>query len=177
MTDAKKPDPKKPDPKKKKSAADAMAKPWHEGDPLPVPDVVEKNSDTSWAMFEALQQGKASDFEATRRSGPVPLAGRGHRATSGGGAALDEAMAETRRNNRVCPQQAFWLRLCQLLQKETGKPPPPPIGPNAWATTPSLTKRVAMRILVEWAGENNALPPMLAYLRMLPEDKWVHMGD
>ncbi len=173
--DAKNPDAKKPEPKKKKSAPDPLAKPWHEGDPVPVPDVVEKNSDTSWAMFEALQQGKASDFEPTKRSGPAPLDGHGGRGAAAAG--LEEVMFETRRNNRVCPQHAFWLRLCQLLQKETGGSPPPPIGSNAWATTPSLTKRVAMRILVEWAGENNALPPMLAYLRMLPEDKWVHMGD
>lgn len=168
----------KPDGKKdsKDTRPDSLGRTYAPGDPLPAPEVVEKDTDTSWALFQALQEGGVDTQQAFPTTQADTLEAPAQRPASAG-PGLEEVMFEARRNNRVCPLPAFWNRLCQLLQKETGKEPPPPVSPAAWGTTPSLTKRIALRAQVEWAGTNGALLPMYAYFRMLPEDKWHHMGD
>jgi hypothetical protein len=172
----------------KPTRPDSLARPFLPGEAIPAPEVVEKNSDSSWALFQALQE----EFAPTHRTGPAGLDSPGGLdstqrdplppAAAAPAASLaaptrEQVMFEARRNNRVCPQPAFWNRLCQLLQKETGQVPPPPVAPAAWADTPSLSKRIALRAQVEWAAAHGALLPMYAYFRLLPEDKWHHMGD
>jgi hypothetical protein len=92
-------------------------------------------------------------------------------------ATVAEAMVEARRNNRVCPQPELWQRLYSILPvKKTNDPLPPPLG-AAWNETPSLSKRTILRAQIEWAAANGTLNSVLLFMRRLPEDQWVHMGD
>lgn len=169
-----------PPPIKKDAAPPAggndLGKTFHPGEPLPKPQVVEKDSDTAWAMFQALQDGApAENYATTARDSldaPSPRPDtRGLKPLS-----MDEVMFEARRNNRVCPMPSHWQRLFDLL-KQAGPGLPPPVGVTEWRGTSSLNKRLILRNQVQWAWENGALEAMFAFLRELPEEKWHHMGD
>lgn len=174
-------------PPKKPSRPGDLSRPMELGEPLPVPEVVEKDTDTSWALFQALQEDPSRvDFAETRRSGPGPLeatpSSPSTRPPAGPaaplpGPTLDDAMFEARRNNRVCPLPPYWNRLYGLLPNKTAKEPLPPVPAAAWGTTPALNKRICLRNQLEWAHAQGALVQVFAYLRALPEDKWQHMGD
>jgi len=53
--------------------------------------------------------------------------------------------------------------------------PPLPIAPQAWRVTSSMIKRLCLRDHLEWAARHGAAVPVLAFLRGLPEDKWLHV--
>ncbi len=164
--------PKKPAP----PAATDFGKGFLPGEPLPRPQVIENDSDTAWAMFQALQQGLTPDtFATTARDNIEPPAAaeerRGLKPLT-----MDEVMFEARRNNRVCPLPSHWQRLHELLQR-AGPDAPPPVSLQEWRATSSLNKRLWLRNQVQWAWENRCLEQLFAFLRELPEDKWHHMGD
>ena len=56
-------------------------------------------------------------------------------------------------------------------------PPPPPITGQAWAVTPSLTKRLHFREQIEWAERAGILDAVMAFMQALPEEEWLHMGE
>ena len=162
-------------PNKKDSGLDALGNPYLPGEPLPKPDVVEKNSDTAWAMFEAIRDGTHEEFPSTSRD-TLDEPKRAPKAKAILPLTSDEVMFEARRNNRVCPMPSHWVRLYQALQ-EFGPDAPAPIAVAAWKTTPPLQMRARLRTQVDWAADHGALDAMFAFLRQLPEDKWHHMGD
>ena len=139
----------------------------------PLPEVSESNSETTWRMFQELQSQHGSQFLRTEPSSLAPLAGGGEPAPAR--LTVDDVMFEARRGNRVCPKEAQWCLLQQLL--ETGGPDAPAAlaGPE-FRRTPSLVKRTRVREQVEWAARCGILHLVFGFFRSLPEDDWVHIG-
>lgn len=187
-----------PPPSKKPASRQRIDDPYLQGDAIPAPEAVEKNSDTSWALFNELVERHDRKFSQTV-PGSVPATLPGHLMTPSpvqssttppatgapqGGAShaplgVDELMVEARRNNRVCPRLEDWQKLYEMLpgkQLVDGKMvPPPPISPQSWRVTSAMVKRLCLRDHLEWAASNDAVMPVLIFLRKLPEEHWLHM--
>lgn len=137
----------------------------------PLPEVMESNSDTAWKLFEDLQSGvqqfpqMVSSAFPPLESGASPLQA---------GLSVQDVLLEARRNNRVCPVDAQWKRLCALLRDVTGSEPPAAAAGHGPVSR--LVKRMMVRDQIEWAAEHGYLAVVLRFLRSLPEDQWVHMG-
>lgn len=137
-------------------------------------EVVEKNTDTSWAMFQAITDAQERGFEKTRPTGlEVP---RGPREAPAS-VTLDDVLVEVRRNNRVCPMPTVWVRIHALLPNKPPHMPGVPATRDEWSRTPSLQKRARLREHLEWAATQGVLPQIHEVLRALPETKWHHMGE
>jgi hypothetical protein len=186
MSTDKKNDPKQP------PAGEELGQPWQPGDPIPAGHAVERNTETTWALFDSLQaevppQTKPR-VEPPRAPGrpvfaptqpmtrPLPKP-RPPAPAPGGAVTLELAMYEARRNNRVCPLPSHWQALYDMLPDKSRRDPPPPTAAAAWRTTPSLTKRLCLRTHLEWAWEHGVLTQVHALMMALPEDQWHHMGD
>jgi hypothetical protein len=91
---------------------------------------------------------------------------------------LYEALAEIRKDSRVSPQPTRWLEFYRLLQEEgDGAPmPPEPLTGSAWASTPSLAKRMCFREQIEWADAHGCLTPAVAFLKALPDTDWNYLS-
>ena len=170
--------------------------PYQHGDPIPRPDMEEKDTDTSWALFKDLSASENRSFadtapptdvmrySAEERSyaATVPASlqvvpkGPARRELS-----VVEVMVEARRNNRVCPMPARWQQLYDMLpdKKTSGTTwePSPPLIDAAWAATPSILKRVCFREHIEWADAHGCLQQVFTFMKSLPEDEWHHMGE
>ena len=149
--------------------------------PRPLPDaraeveVVEKSSDTAWAMFEALQGQQQRGFEKTR---PVTLPGDSAvTARPAEDVTLDDVLVEIRRNNRVCPLPAIWQRLYAYLPNTGAHLSPVPATHAEWAQVPPLQKRARLRQHIEWAASQGVLRQVYQALQKLPENKWHHIGE
>ena len=191
-------------PKRSPRRPRGLDEPYQPGDAIPVPEAVERNTDTDWALFSDLAAKQEARFaETAPASLPMALSDeeRGYAGTvpaalgPRGAAAediprpkpaakaptVDEVMALVRRNNRVCPIPARWLQLYNLLPGKRHNPlgwqPPPPLTGPAWAGTPPLSKRMCLRDHIEWAATHGALQAVYSYLETLPEAEWHHMGD
>ena len=171
--------------------------PYFPGDPIPAPDAFEKDSDSVWELWHRTHSAHEASYAPTApakisaqnpgdprfaATEPASLA----RSAAGAGPppapavkppTLDEAMLESRRNNRVCPTPAKWQELYQLLpDRKNNRPTPPLVGP-AWQVTPSISKRMCLREHLEWAEGHGALSRVMEFLRQLPEQDWHHMGE
>ncbi|MBK6006523.1 hypothetical protein JJB11_10505 [Ramlibacter ginsenosidimutans] len=136
-------------------------------------EVVEKSSDTSWAMFQALQGQSERGFVRTR---PTKLAAVAE-AKAQEDVTVDDVLVEIRRNNRVCPLPAIWQRLYAYLPNTGPHLAKVPASPAEWEQVPSLEKRARLREHVEWAAAQGVLPQVYQALRKLPEERWHHMGE
>ena len=137
-------------------------------------DVVEKNTDTSWALFQALQGQQQRGFEKTR---PTGLPGAGAQAAAGEEVTIDDVLVEARRNNRVCPMPAIWQRLYAYLPNTGPHLAKVPATHAEWAQVPSLQKRARLREHIEWAASQGVLRQVYEALRKLPENRWHHIGE
>lgn len=139
-----------------------------------LPEVVEKNSDSSWQMFLELQSQDEAPYAPTQPSDMQAL--NPLRPEDQIPLTVSEVMIEARRLNRVAPCELRWQQLYILLKSANrGDPPPPMIGIEA-AKTPPLVKRIRMRDQAEWAEQNGLLEPLFRFVRSLPENQWVHIG-
>ena len=91
---------------------------------------------------------------------------------------LYEALAEIRKANRVSPLPTRWLEFYRLLEQAgDGSPlPPEPLTGSAWASTPSLAKRMCFREQVEWADAHGCLAPAFHFLKSLPDTDWNYLS-
>jgi hypothetical protein len=140
-------------------------------------DVVEKNTDTSWAMFQALQGQQERGFERTR---PTALAGGAAPPASAATAhevTVDDVLVEARRNNRVCPMPAIWQRLYAYLPHPGPELAKVPATHAEWRQISSLQKRARLREHIEWAASQGVLRQVYEALRKLPEERWHHIGE
>ncbi|MBK0392638.1 hypothetical protein [Ramlibacter algicola] len=181
-------------PPKKKTALDD---PYQYGDTIPAPEAEERNTDTAWALFTELSEKQERKFQPTT-TGSVPAdlptdlgapagfettapTALGEAAAGAAAAAgdLEALMQEARRNNRVCPHLAAWQALYDMLpgkQQVNGQwQPPLPIPPQAWRVTSAMVKRLCLRDHLEWAASHGAAQQVLAFLKSLPEEHWLHM--
>jgi len=94
---------------------------------------------------------------------------------------LEDVLAESAKNDRVCPQPQEWQKLYEMLpdkkQKGAGWEPPLPLILAAWWDTPALSKMLRLREHLEWAESHGILSDVAAFLSSLPEDQWHHTGD
>lgn len=137
-------------------------------------EVVEKTSDTSWAMFQALAGQQERGFEKTRPTGLAVAPG--HPAAPEH-VTLDDVLVEVRRNNRVCPLPAIWQRLYAYLPNTGPHLSKVPATHAEWAQVPSLQKRARLREHIEWAASQGVLRQVYEALRKLPENRWHHIGE
>ena len=170
---------------------------YHHGDPIPALEAVEKDTDTSWALFTDLAATENRGFADTTAptdtmrysveersyaaTVPAALQPATPRAPARNELSVVEVMVEARRNNRVCPQPARWVALYGMLldKKQTGAgwEPAPPLVDAAWNATPSIPKRMCFRKHIEWAASHGCLQQVYTFMKSLPENEWHHMGD
>ena len=197
----------KPTPKKPPSKPAGLDTPYVPGDPIPAPDVVEKSTDTTWALWTqevATHEARFADTQppsslmnvsgseggyaatvpsplSSKRGGSDPTGGGADRVPAKAGVSLDELITESRRNNRVCPKPDRWQQLFNMLLEGepgvSGKMPSPPLIGQAWLATPSLSKRMSFRDHLEWAGAHGGLEIAASFIKQLREDEWYHMGE
>jgi hypothetical protein len=91
---------------------------------------------------------------------------------------LYDLMAEIRKDNRVCPQPTRWLEFYRLLEEAAGgaRLPSPPLVGSAWASTPSIAKRMCFREQVEWTASHRCMNMAHQFLKSLKDSEWHYMG-
>ncbi len=94
---------------------------------------------------------------------------------------LEKVMAETQKNDRVCPLPQKWNELYELLpnkrRKANGWEPPLPLILAAWWDTPAMLKIFRFREHIEWASEQGGLDVVYKFLVNLKEEEWYHIGE
>jgi hypothetical protein len=94
---------------------------------------------------------------------------------------LDEVLAETQKNNRICPQPEKWQQLYELLPERkrmgAGWEPSLPLILAAWWDTPAMLKMLRLREHIEWAAAHGCLEKVYLFLQALSEDEWHHIGE
>ncbi len=94
---------------------------------------------------------------------------------------LDEVLAETRRNRRICPQPKKWSELYELLpyniRRGYGWETMFPRIQNVWWETPALVKVVRLQEHIEWAAKQGYLDVVYTFLVNLKEEEWQHVGE
>jgi hypothetical protein len=161
--------------------------PYVQGDPIPVPEAIEKNSEASWRLWSELaatENRRYADTAPMSAPASVPkfVPGRPIQpAVSAGRSLLDKLMLETKRGNRVCPKPAQWQQLYEILAARApaggGAPIPLPLLGQAWSQTTSLAKRLAFKDHIEWASSHGQTDEVYAFLKGLSEEMWHHMGE
>lgn len=137
-------------------------------------EVIEKSTETSWAMFQAIQNQQERGFEKTK---PASLNITRTDLKAPMSITFDEVLVEVRKNNRVCPLPTVWLRLVAVLPNKPATLPSVPATREDWSRTPALQKRSRLREHLEWASSQGVLSQVYEILRALPESKWHHMGE
>lgn len=137
-------------------------------------DVVETDTETSWALFQALQGQQERGFEKTRPNG---LASAPAGAATGEDVTVDDVLVEARRNNRVCPLPAIWQRLYAYLPNTGPHLSAVPASHAEWREISPLQKRARLREHIEWAASQGVLRQVHQALRKLPEERWHHIGE
>ncbi|HEY8050775.1 MAG TPA: hypothetical protein VIE63_16515, partial [Ramlibacter sp.] len=172
--------------------------PYDAFEPIPQPEVSEKNTDTMWATWHELNEkadkhyadtvpvtkpGEVSSVPSMRTNSQPPGAVQVRRAPSAGASGLEKLIEESRRNNRVCPMPTKWRELDAMLRGAAPPPKspadvlPPMLPATEWKTTTSLAKRLMFRNVIDWAGGHGMVETALQFVRALPEEQWHHMGD
>ena len=137
-------------------------------------DVVEKSSDTAWAMFQALAGQQQRGFEKTRPTGLPAAPGAKPVAED---VTVDDVLVEVRKNNRVCPMPAIWQRLYAYIPNTGAHLPKVPATHAEWSKVSALEKRARLREHVQWAASQGVLRQVYEALRKLPEERWHHIGE
>jgi len=136
-------------------------------------EVLEKNTDTSWAMFQALHTEHERGFKKTEPASLQHLQAAARPATL----AVDDVLQEVRRNNRVCPKPLVWQRLYEWLPNKGPQLAAVPATRVEWDRLSPLEKRTRLREHIEWAAVQGVLHKLHEALQRLPEDRWHHMGE
>ena len=95
---------------------------------------------------------------------------------------FDSLWAYCTENNRMVPMPQEWTTLHGMLanrrQKTSGGwEPPLPLILAALDCTMPIEKQLRFQEHVRWATDHNQLGEVGAFLRALPEEKWVHFGE
>ena len=137
-------------------------------------EVLEKNTDTSWAAFQALQDQHEHGFKSTEPATlPPPKTATG----AGGLLSVDDVMQEVRRNNRLCPKPLVWQRLYEWLPHKGPQLPAVPATRAEWDQLSPMQKRSRLREHIEWAEMQGVLHKVHEALKALPEERWHHIGE
>ena len=179
----------------KKSDKGGAAGGWLLVDRIPVPEVVEQDSEACWAMWEELIERDSTMKHEVVRPGRQPGTTVWDQTASAGlreqdamlePVPLDEltvgtVLALSKKNNRICPVAGQWLMLHDILTlggRRNLKPAAPePVTGRAFVATSSINKRIRMRDQILWAADYGGLAAMYEFLLQLPEEDWCHVGE
>jgi hypothetical protein len=170
---------------------------WQVTDRMPLPEVVQSEGESAWALWHQVAEHHEAGFAPTEQlslpmrlkpdavawapTQPAASFGTAPPRTTQSPFTLENAILVARRNNRVCPMPECWIEFTKLLpprKTQRGALPPPPAATGAaWEVTPSLTKRMLFREQLEWAERTGVLAPALAFMQAMAEDDWLHMGE
>lgn len=176
---------------------------WVPGDSIPAPDVVQKETDSVWALWNEVTEQHEAGFTRTKAAPPPPepaAENSGWADTSPSGYMLEEqgelppniqaqtlavcledAVELARSNNRVCLRPQRWDELRAMLPSRKTvhglQKPPPAVTGAMWAATPERAKRICFREHMEWAERVDVLEPVMEFLRSVPEEDWLHAGE
>jgi hypothetical protein len=160
--------------------------PYQPGDPIPVPDVEEKNTETTWQLFselaakddkhyaETVQVTVPGSIQATPRKPiqPAPAESK---------SPLERLLALATQKNRVCPVSPVWLELHEIMLAKAPEGSAPSLGPPLagvnWTRTSSLAKRMSFKDQLAWAATHGLADDVHRFLSRLSETQWHHMGD
>ena len=157
--------------------------PQFAGDRATAPAGLEHNSESTWALFEALRKGEEAPQKAAPAPGYEPTEPMGLVGAPGVSASasqpratLEEVMALARRNNRSCPLPAPWAVFYELLPARVadGAKAPPPVDRQGWTASSAMHKRLRLRDQIEWADRAGVLQQAHDFLARLPEEHWHH---
>ena len=91
------------------------------------------------------------------------------------------AIAEVKKNNRVCPLPLKWNAMWEILNKNKGNHDDEellvPLILAAWGITSNLEKIVRLQSQIRWASKSGCLPEVYEFLVNLNEDDWHHLKD
>ena len=95
---------------------------------------------------------------------------------------MDELIQYCEADGRVCPLPPRWDALWKLLpgrhrNATGGWEPELPLILAAWAHSSVAEKRARLREHIRWAAETGALDTAEEFLRGLPEEQWLHVGE
>ena len=94
---------------------------------------------------------------------------------------IEAVLAESKKNNRVCPQPQRWNELYHMLpakcRKGNGWEPSLPLILGAWWDTPDLSKKIRFEEHLRWAETHDSLVQVHSFLTGLTEDQWHHLGE
>lgn len=161
------------------------------GETVPQPLVKELGHDDAWEEWSRAVQQQEVGFAPTApasldfaRTEPAsleqlraPAAANAARAAPA--VTLDRVMAEVRRNARVCPQPAEWMKLYVLLASHCpseSRMPPQPLAGDVWKVTPVAAKRMCFIEQIEWAARHGCLQAVFDMLQALGDDQWYCAG-
>lgn len=134
-------------------------------------EVLEKNTDTSWALFQSLQDAQERGFKKTEPAALHQPAALPHILN------VEDVLLETRRNNRICPKPLVWRRLYEWLPNKCEQLARVPATREEWDELPPLEKRARLREHIEWAAVQGVLQKVHDALKALPEERWHHAGE
>ena len=96
-------------------------------------------------------------------------------------AELEEVLAFSQAEQRVCPQPQRWNELWELLPNKkrvgAGWEPPLPLILGAWWHTSDAEKRSRFLTHIHWAAEHGALPTVTSFIKSLYPEQWHHEGQ
>jgi hypothetical protein len=162
--------------------------PYIQGDPIPAPDAVEMNTETTWQLFadlEATENRRYADTAPMPIAGTLPGAGLDRPAIRPAAptktSVLDKALLEAKQGNRVCPRAAEWQQLYEFMVSRlppgSGASVPRPLIGDAWLQTPALAKRMCFKDQLHWAASNGQIEEVYVFMKGLAESQWHHMGE
>lgn len=134
-------------------------------------EVLEKNTDTSWALFQSLQDAQERGFKQTEPATLHPPAALPHILN------VEDVLLEARRNNRICPKPLVWRRLYEWLPNKCDQLAHVPATREEWEQLGPLDKRARLREHIEWAAVQGVLQKVHDALKALPEERWHHAGE
>ena len=96
-------------------------------------------------------------------------------------AELEESLAFSQAERRVCPQPQRWNELWELLPERkrvgAGWEPSLPLILGAWWHTSDVEKRERFLSHIRWASEHGELSKVAAFIKSLGPEQWHHEGE
>ena len=95
---------------------------------------------------------------------------------------IEEVVAESSKDGRVCPQPRQWNKLWKLLPnrrraKHGGWEPPLPLILAMWTEATDEEKRERFETHIRWAHEHDALDRIAKYLDRLDSTDWFRENE
>lgn len=98
------------------------------------------------------------------------------------GETLEALLAYCTDHHRLVPMPAQWSKLYGMLKNTRQKPsggwePPLPLILGAWDHSPPAEKQLRFKEHLHWAEAQGQLQEISTFLRALPENEWLHLGE